>query len=90
MSWNSPREPRLRWLVLALCIALVAFAQMGRAQEKTSKDMTGKDTGIKPLMTVIDMEIGESREVTLNNGRKVTVKLLSLDEQTFPVGRGGL
>jgi len=33
MSWSSPREPRWRWLVVALSIALGAFAQMGRAQE---------------------------------------------------------
>ena len=33
MSWNSPREPQLRWLVVALSIALVTFARVGRAQE---------------------------------------------------------
>jgi len=33
VSWNSPREPRVRWWVLALCIALATFARVGRAQE---------------------------------------------------------
>ena len=33
MSWKSAREPQLRWLVLALSIALVTFARVGRSQE---------------------------------------------------------
>jgi len=33
MSWNSPREPQSRWLVLALSMTLVTFAHMGSAQE---------------------------------------------------------
>ena len=33
MRWNGPREPQWRWLVLALSIALVTFARVGRAQE---------------------------------------------------------
>jgi len=33
VSWNGPRKPHFLWLVVALSIALVTFAQMGRAQE---------------------------------------------------------
>jgi len=33
VSWNRPREPQWRWLVLALSIALVTFARVGRSQE---------------------------------------------------------
>ena len=33
MSWNSRREPQLRWLVVALSIVLATVVRVGRAQE---------------------------------------------------------
>jgi len=33
LSWKSAREPQWRWLVLALSIALVTFARVGRSQD---------------------------------------------------------
>lgn len=36
---------------------------------------------IDPILKVVDLDVGESVEVTLSNGKKSTVKLLSLDER---------
>ena len=47
MSWSSPREPRLRWLVLALSIALVTFAQVGHSQEPQSSIVKGESIAFK-------------------------------------------
>ena len=47
MSWNSAREPRWRWLVLALSIALLTFAHMGSAQE--NKELPAAESPIGSL-----------------------------------------
>ena len=40
---------------------------------------------IKPLFRVVDLDVGETGEVTLVNGRKVALRVLRLDEQRDPL-----
>ncbi|MBI3860333.1 MAG: PKD domain-containing protein [Planctomycetia bacterium] len=60
--------------VAALAFAIV-LALSGRADcdEKAVRTLA-------PLVRVIDLDVGESQEVTLCNGRKVPVKLVGLNE----------
>lgn len=39
------------------------------------------DSASQPLVRVVDLDVGESADVHLSDGRQVTVKLLSLDER---------
>lgn len=45
----------------------------------------GAPQKVEPLLRAVDLNVGESAEVTLSNGKKATVKLLSLDERRDPI-----
>ena len=55
------------YLVLYLLIVFTAFPSFLGAQTQT----------IKPLRTIVELNVGDSAEVGLHNGQKVTVALLS-------------
>ena len=61
---------RLPWFS---CLTCCLFAAVSVAAEQTVET--------KPLVRVIDLNVGESREVRLCNEQSVTVKLLDLREQ---------
>jgi murein DD-endopeptidase MepM/ murein hydrolase activator NlpD len=57
-------------------VVLLALALLGLAHAPPPTD---------PLLRAVDLDVGESREVRLSNGRSVAVKLLDLDEVTDSV-----
>ncbi len=58
-----------------IALTLLALACSGTRGEDPPRPL------IEPLMRIVDLDVGESRTVTLANGEEVTVKLLELDEQ---------
>ncbi|MBN1293899.1 MAG: peptidoglycan DD-metalloendopeptidase family protein [Candidatus Latescibacteria bacterium] len=66
-------------LCLYFIAVLFTVSSVAGAQEKT----------ITPLRTVVDLNIGESRDIVLNNGKRITVKVLKVDE-THDVFRDAL
>ena len=94
MSWNSSREPRLRWLALALCIALVAFAQTSRAQEikklPAPKSPVGRICAKHGVTGGLFVQVGsDDLTVALDLGRtgRVLVEILDTDTAKVELAR---
>ena len=66
---------RIPHFVLVFCCLLLSNL-LGRADEEPS---------LEPLFRSVDLDIGQSREVTLADGTTATVKLLGIREQRDPV-----
>lgn len=60
-----------RAAIVFLCLPL--FPLMSRADESAQPTLT-------PLLTTVDLNVGESQQVELTNGKKIIVQLLDLNE----------
>lgn len=80
---------RLRPLLTALAgfgIVLAATSRMSAEQPGAQKDQPKPAQALrKPLVRVVDLDVGESQVVTLCNGKQVSVKLTGLKELRDPV-----
>lgn len=60
-----------------LCFVLVAPAALVRAAEPSAT--------LTPPRTVVDLDVGEERQIALTDGGKAVVKLLAIDEKRDPI-----
>jgi murein DD-endopeptidase MepM/ murein hydrolase activator NlpD len=76
LSTTVPAGSTIRKLrsLVARCFAIWLFAKGRRAA-------TAPPPAVEPLVRVVDLNIGESAEVTLANGSKASVRLVAIDER---------
>ena len=69
------------WVVLGLSLA---GGPLAVASENSPSQTAGPEP-MKPLVRVVDLEVGESREVELHDGSTATVELLGVDVRRDPL-----
>ncbi len=72
----------IRTLLSLLPLLVVGLIGPAQAQDSPEKAPNNK---LIPLFTTLDLELGESRTVTLSNGKQVQLKLLKLKEDRDPI-----
>src|SRR5262245_31035947 len=65
-----------RFLATGVGISLILWTASSRAQQKPAQSVPART----PLVRVIDLDVGETQEITLCNGKKVSVRLVELSE----------
>ncbi|QDT40106.1 Peptidase family M23 [Gimesia alba] len=75
MKKSPLRSVLYLFLLNVVCICLLA----------TPLQATEEKPAVEPIVRVVDLDVGESTTVTLNNGEEVKVKLLDLKETRDPI-----